>query len=212
MNTVRADFRQKVDQVKQYMIFRKVGKNLEQRVITWFDYLWLQKQVVNEEFILGFFFSSFSNLFKNERYRFIFLDTLPQKLRVEIGVHVHLAALKRVPIFAEAQAGLLIELITRLKLQIFSPGEYVCKKGINSIVLRTKNKTNERNFSGDIGKEMYIIKRGRLSVVSDDGSKVFVNLEEGSVFGEISILNIPGMRTNKKKRKISFDFDMICRK
>lgn len=58
MNTVRADFRQKVDQVKQYMIFRKVGKNLEQRVITWFDYLWLQKQVVNEELILGSRFSS----------------------------------------------------------------------------------------------------------------------------------------------------------
>ncbi len=58
-------------------------------------------------------------------------DPLPQKLRVEIGIHVHLAALKRVPIFSEAPPGFLVELITRLKLQIFSPGEYVCKKGIN---------------------------------------------------------------------------------
>jgi CRP-like cAMP-binding protein len=42
---------------------------------------------------------------------------------------------------------------------------------------------------------MYIIKRGRLSVVSDDGTKIFVTLEEGSVFGEISILNISGLIT-----------------
>lgn len=53
MNTVRADFRQKVDQIKQYMGFRKVGRELEGRVITWFDYLWLQKQVANEDDILG---------------------------------------------------------------------------------------------------------------------------------------------------------------
>ena len=53
MNAVRTSFRQKVDQVKQYMTFRKVGKDLEQRVLTWFDYLWLQKQTANEDLILG---------------------------------------------------------------------------------------------------------------------------------------------------------------
>jgi len=53
MSAERADFRQKVDQVKQYMVFRKVGTDLERRVITWFDYLWLQKQIANEDYILG---------------------------------------------------------------------------------------------------------------------------------------------------------------
>ncbi|CAF3705427.1 unnamed protein product [Adineta steineri] len=173
MNTTRADFRQKVDQVKSYMEFRKVGAELERRVITWFDYLWLQKQVTNEDDIL---------------------ESLPEKLRVEIAIHIHLAALRRVPIFSEAQSGLLVELVTRLKLQIFSPGDYVCKKG-------------------DIGKEMYIIKRGRLSVVSDDGTKVFVTLEEGSVFGEISILNIPGSKSGNRRtaniRSVGYS-DLFC--
>ena len=39
---------------------------------------------------------------------------------------------------------------------------------------------------------MYIVKRGKISVVADDGKTVFVTLGEGSVFGEISILNIAG--------------------
>lgn len=36
------------------------------------------------------------------------------------------------------------------------------------------------------------MRKGQLDVVSDDGKKVFVTLREGSVFGELSILDIPG--------------------
>ena len=42
---------------------------------------------------------------------------------------------------------------------------------------------------------MYIVKRGKLSVVGDDGKTVFVTLGAGSVFGEVSILNIAGNKT-----------------
>ena len=103
------------------------------------------------------------------------------------------------PIFAEAQPGLLVELVTRLKLQIFSPGDYVCRKGKTRLCLLGLFSKCASFLLGDIGKEMYIIKRGRLSVVSDDGAKVFVTLEEGSVFGETSILNIPGETSSSKR-------------
>ena len=124
--------------MKQYMVFRKVGGELESRVIKWFDYLWTNKQSMDEESILGM---------------------LPDKLKAEIAMHVHLETLKKVRIFQECERGLLTELVLKLKLEVFSPGDYVCRKG-------------------DVGKEMYIIKRGKLDVVSEDGSKVgqvFIN-------------------------------------
>lgn len=43
---------------------------------------------------------------------------------------------------------------------------------------------------GEVGKEMYIVNRGRLQVVADNGRTVMASLKAGSYFGEISILNM----------------------
>ena len=57
-------------------------------------------------------------------------------------------------------------------------------------------------ITGDVGKEMYIVKRGRLTVVADDHKTVFATLSDGVVFGEISILNIAGLLRSQKFNSI----------
>nr|CFW94217.1 Eka-cGMP gated channel alpha 5 protein [Euperipatoides kanangrensis] len=159
MDTGRTEFQNSMDSVKQYMAFRRVSKELERRVIKWFDYLWVNKQSLDEESVLS---------------------SLPDKLKAEIAIHVHMDTLKKIAIFQDAEPGLLVELVLKLKLQIFSPGDYICRKG-------------------DIGKEMYIVKRGQLSVVADDGHTIFATLGVGTVFGELSLLNITGQKTGNRR-------------
>uniref|UniRef100_A0A8C3N1X5 Uncharacterized protein n=1 Tax=Geospiza parvula TaxID=87175 RepID=A0A8C3N1X5_GEOPR len=173
MNATRAEFQARIDAVKHYMQFRKVSKELETKVIKWFDYLWTNKKAVDEREVL-----------KN----------LPDKLRAEIAINVHLETLKKVRIFQNCEAGLLVELVLKLRPQVFSPGDFVCRKG-------------------DIGKEMYIIKEGKLAVVGDDGTTQYALLTAGGCFGEISILNIKGSKMGNRRTAniISLGYsDLFC--
>ncbi|XP_045375589.1 cyclic nucleotide-gated channel alpha-3 isoform X2 [Camelus bactrianus] len=173
MNASRAEFQAKIDSIKQYMQFRKVTKDLETRVIRWFDYLWANKKTVDEKEVL---------------------KSLPDKLKAEIAINVHLDTLRKVRIFQDCEAGLLVELVLKLRPAVFSPGDYICKKG-------------------DIGREMYIIKEGKLAVVAEDGVTQFVVLSDGSYFGEISILNIKGSKSGNRRtaniRSIGYS-DLFC--
>jgi CRP-like cAMP-binding protein len=45
-------------------------------------------------------------------------------------------------------------------------------------------------FKGEIGREMYIVNHGMLDVFIDD--KRIAGLEDGAVFGEISLLEVAG--------------------
>ncbi|XP_026669213.1 cGMP-gated cation channel alpha-1-like isoform X1 [Ceratina calcarata] len=150
VSAARKEFQAKLDGVKTYMRMRRVPKHLQVKVIKWFDYLWLTQKCSDEERAVS---------------------CLPDKLKAEIAINVHLDTLKRVEIFQNTEAGFLCELVLRLRPVLFSPGDYICRKG-------------------EVGKEMYIVNRGRLQVVADNGKTVLATLKAGSYFGEISILNM----------------------
>ena len=63
-------------------------------------------------------------------------------------------------IFQNTEAGFLNELVLRLKPVLFSPGDYICRKG-------------------EVGKEMYIVNRGKLHVVADNNKTVLATLKAG---------------------------------
>ena len=159
MNAARADFQQKMDGVRWFMKRRNVQPTIQKKVMKWFDYMWFNRQSVGETEIF---------------------DKLPDNLKTEIAIHVHLETLRRVSLFKYCDPGLLVQLVLKLKPSVFSPGDYVCRKG-------------------DIGREMYIVRQGYLMVVADDGTTPLATLSEGSVFGEVSLLNIAGNKTGNRR-------------
>ncbi|XP_030055593.1 cyclic nucleotide-gated channel alpha-4 [Microcaecilia unicolor] len=173
MNSADEAFYPNHDLVKLYLQMHKVNKSLKRRIISWYQHLQINKKMTNENEIL---------------------QNLPERLRAEVAVSVHLPTLSKVPIFQNCEKSLLEELVLKLQPQVYSPGEYVCKKG-------------------DIGREMYIIKEGKLAVVADDGVTEYVRLGEGQYFGEISILNIKGNTSGNRRtaniKSIGYS-DLFC--
>ncbi|XP_055334727.1 cyclic nucleotide-gated cation channel alpha-3-like [Paramacrobiotus metropolitanus] len=168
----RKEFQAKLDNVKTYMNLRRVPDHLQKKVIKWFDYLWMTKKSSDEEKSV--------------------MACLPDKLKAEIAIHVHLDTLKRVEIFQNTEAGFLCELVLRLRPVLFSPGDYICRKG-------------------EVGKDMYIVARGKLQVVADNGRTVLATLKAGSYFGEISVLNMGtlGNRRTASVRSVGYS-DLFC--
>ena len=97
INIRRTAFQSRLDNIKQYMRYRNVGKDLQARVVMWFDYLWTNNHSLDEQEIL---------------------QSLPDKLKAEIAIHVHFETLRQVQIFEECEAGLLEELVLKLKPQV----------------------------------------------------------------------------------------------
>ena len=150
INRSRTKFQNKMSQIKNYMRKTNVPHQLQERVIKWFGYLWAYNTPVDEKQVL---------------------DLLPDKLKAEIGMHVHFETLKKVDFFAECEQGLLWELVLRLRTQVYSPGEYVCRKG-------------------DVGREMYIVSSGKLEVMAQEDGWILRTLLHGESFGEISVLDL----------------------
>lgn len=97
-------------------------------------------------------------------------------LRKEIALHIHGPFLKQIAIFQSCSADSIFAIAMRLKLHVYMPSDVVF-------------------YKGDIARELFLIRRGLVSLIKDKAGEEEFQMGPGSYFGELSlILSTPRSR------------------
>ena len=97
------------------------------------------------------------------------LHELPENLRDEVIFDELGGILQNVPFFEGTDTGFLKKLIKTVSTNLHCPGDYVY-------------------HAGDLGEEMYFVKKGFVEILSEDLRHVVNKLGSGGYFGEVCFL------------------------
>ncbi|XP_063626615.1 potassium/sodium hyperpolarization-activated cyclic nucleotide-gated channel 2 isoform X5 [Cydia splendana] len=146
LDSSRRQYREKVKQVEEYMAYRKLPREMRQRITEYFEHRY-QGKFFDEELILG---------------------ELSEKLREDVINYNCRSLVASVPFFANADSNFVSDVVTKLRYEVFQPGDIIIKEGT-------------------IGNKMYFIQEGIVDIVMANG-EVATSLSDGSYFGEICLL------------------------
>ncbi|XP_064474894.1 potassium/sodium hyperpolarization-activated cyclic nucleotide-gated channel 2-like [Ornithodoros turicata] len=146
LDSSRRQYREKLKQVEEYMAYRKLPRDLRQRITDYFEHRY-QGKFFDEEAILG---------------------ELSERLREDVINYNCRSLVASVPFFANADPNFVNDVVTKLKYEVFQPGDVIIKEGT-------------------LGTKMYFIQEGIVDIVMSNG-EVATSLSDGSYFGEICLL------------------------
>lgn len=144
----RTQFRAKLDKIQTFMHYRDVPNDLQDNIRQYYDYLWNNRRGFDETEVL---------------------HELPSSLKLQVALHLNRDIIEKVPMFKGAPDDLIRQIVLNLKPALYTPGDYIFRKG-------------------EMGDQMFFISRGKVEIVSEDGQTVFATLSDGSFFGEIALL------------------------
>ncbi|XP_068721829.1 uncharacterized protein [Montipora capricornis] len=97
------------------------------------------------------------------------IGDMPLILQQDVTYEQAKDVLEKVPLFMETDVNLIRELSLKTTSYIFSPGDCII-------------------HAGDMGREMYCVRRGLVDVIGDDNVTVVTTLGPGAYFGEVGLL------------------------
>ncbi|XP_053742685.1 potassium/sodium hyperpolarization-activated cyclic nucleotide-gated channel 1-like isoform X1 [Synchiropus splendidus] len=161
LDSSRRQYQEKYKQVEQYMSFHKLPADMRQRIHDYYEHRY-QGKMFDEESIL---------------------EELNEPLREEIINFNCRKLVASMPLFANADPNFVTSMLTKLRFEVFQPGDYIIREGT-------------------IGKKMYFIQHGVVSVLTKSSKDT--KLSDGSYFGEICLLT-------RGRRTASVRADNYCR-
>ncbi|MBX7058539.1 MAG: ion transporter [Leptospirales bacterium] len=148
LDVARSQYLEKLERVSTFMSFRRIPEDLQERVRRYYAYLWQSRRGYDESHVL---------------------QDLPGSLHTQLSLYLNSSLIQKVPLFKGASPDLIQQIVLSLRPAVFTPGDYVFRKG-------------------ELGADMFFISRGAVEVVSEDGRTVYATLHEGDFFGEIALL------------------------
>ncbi|XP_068458912.1 potassium/sodium hyperpolarization-activated cyclic nucleotide-gated channel 3 isoform X2 [Clinocottus analis] len=161
LDSSRRQYQEKYKQVEQYMSFHKLPADMRQRIHDYYEHRY-QGKMFDEDSILG---------------------ELNEPLREEIINFNCRKLVASMPLFANADPNFVTSMLTKLRFEVFQPGDYIIREGT-------------------IGKKMYFIQHGVVGVLTKGNKET--KLSDGSYFGEICLLT-------RGRRTASVRADTYCR-
>ncbi|XP_076880298.1 potassium/sodium hyperpolarization-activated cyclic nucleotide-gated channel 2 [Brachyhypopomus gauderio] len=161
LDSSRRQYQEKYKQVEQYMSFHKLPADFRQKIHDYYEHRY-QGKMFDEESIL---------------------EELNEPLREEIVNFNCRKLVASMPLFANADPNFVTAMLTKLRFEVFQPGDYIIREGT-------------------IGKKMYFIQHGVVSVLTK--GSIGMKLSDGSYFGEICLLT-------RGRRTASVRADTYCR-
>ncbi|XP_063145359.1 potassium/sodium hyperpolarization-activated cyclic nucleotide-gated channel 2 [Candoia aspera] len=161
LDSSRRQYQEKYKQVEQYMSFHKLPADFRQKIHDYYEHRY-QGKMFDEDSILG---------------------ELNEPLREEIVNFNCRKLVASMPLFANADPNFVTAMLTKLRFEVFQPGDYIIREGT-------------------IGKKMYFIQHGVVSVLTKGNKEM--KLLDGSYFGEICLLT-------RGRRTASVRADTYCR-
>ncbi|KAG1925853.1 potassium/sodium hyperpolarization-activated cyclic nucleotide-gated channel 2 [Pimephales promelas] len=161
LDSSRRQYQEKYKQVEQYMSFHKLPADFRQKIHDYYEHRY-QGKMFDEESIL---------------------EELNEPLREEIVNFNCRKLVASMPLFANADPNFVTAMLTKLRFEVFQPGDYIVREGT-------------------IGKKMYFIQHGVVSILTK--GTIGMKLSDGSYFGEICLLT-------RGRRTASVRADTYCR-